>query len=131
MARPRRNRTKTRHYWRQLRRKELVHFGKRATRSSADKPRFGASRSRPSFDQQIGLEGRSMPEHLFGCPSRSSADKPVFGASRSRPSFDQQIGLEGRSMPEHLFGCPSRSSAEKPVFRASRMRPNFFQQRAP
>src|SRR3989442_15589564 len=39
------------------------------SRSSADKPVFGASRSRPSFDQQIGLEGRSMPEHLFGCPS--------------------------------------------------------------
>src|SRR5437870_3355656 len=103
-----------------------------STRSSADKPVFGASRSRPNFDQQIGLEGRSMPEDLFGCPSstRSSADKPVFGASRSRPNFDQQIGLEGRSMPEDLFGCPSstRSSADKPVFGASRSRPNFDQQ---
>src|SRR5437870_1876681 len=103
-----------------------------STRSSADKPVFGASRSRPNFDQQIGLEGRSMPEDLFGCPSstRSSADKPVFGASRSRPNFDQQMGLEGRSMPEDLFGCPSstRSSADKPVFGASRSRPNFDQQ---
>src|SRR5438132_5480003 len=35
-------------------------------RSSADKPVFGAGRSRPNFDQQIGLEGRSMRQDLFG-----------------------------------------------------------------
>src|SRR2546428_10956406 len=47
-----------------------------AARSSPDKPVFGASRSRPNFDQQIGLEGRSMPEDLFGCPSRKAAGLP-------------------------------------------------------
>src|SRR5438445_10467295 len=65
-----------------------------APRSSADKPVFGASRSRPNFDQQIGLEGRSMPEDLFGCPSRQSdrASRALilFVGRRGRDSLGEQ-----------------------------------------
>src|SRR2546428_9573248 len=100
-----------------------------AARSSADKPVFAASRSRPNFFQQSAPRARITTE-VFGRGPRSSADKPVFAASRSRPNFFQQSAPRARITTE-VFGGSARSSADKPVFAASRSRPNFFQQSAP
>ncbi|TMF06476.1 MAG: hypothetical protein E6I52_00190 [Chloroflexi bacterium] len=51
----------------------------RLPRISADKSLFGTSRSRPNFDQQIGLEGRSWHGDFSAAPLG-----PVWGRIGSR-----------------------------------------------
>ncbi|TME26686.1 MAG: hypothetical protein E6I75_26010, partial [Chloroflexi bacterium] len=78
-------------------------------RSSADKSLFGTSRSRPNFDQQIGLEGRSRHGDFSAAP---------LGTRRKRK------GLRV-SMAAFLGKSVTRSSADCDSWRKPACRPNF------